>query len=166
LIKIISYREGFGGNWVYLWWLRKYNNYMQKFIKKSPFLLTILLLSSNICFGQKEVEYIARAVYENNLKILTLQDSVTKTKFILDSAQITITAIDTNGKQLWQTDPWKDNKLKVYRIDRPIIVHFNLGKAGWNSSDPKKEVIWIGYNNTQFGTLDKLTGKFIFLGQD
>ena len=144
----------------------QHNRFVRAFMKNYAVLLAVLLLSTNICFGQKVVEYIAHGTYENNLKILTLQDFVTKTKFILDSAQITITAVDINGKQLWLTDPWKDNKLKIYRVDRPIIVSFYLGKAGWNSSDPKKEVIWIGYNNTQFGTLDKCTGKFTFLGQD
>ena len=99
----------------------------------------------------------------NGVKKFLLIDSTTKTKFILDSTQIYITAIDSNGKQLWRTDPWKDNKLMVYRIKRPIIVHFRLGYSAWSG---KTQIIGIRYDNSQFGFIDKLTGKFTWLGQD
>lgn len=98
------------------------------------------------------------------VKKRVLKDSATKTKFILDKDQIYVTAVDSNGKQLWKTDPWKDNKVMVYRIKRPIIITFTLTKdPAWTKN---VEVIWIGYDNSQFGALDKQTGKFTFYGQE
>jgi hypothetical protein len=92
-----------------------------------------------------------------------LVDLTTKTRFILDSSRITITAIDSSGKIIWQTDPWKDNKLFEYRFERPVIVYFGFNIPEWTKA---KDAIGINYNNTQFGTLERKTGKFTFYGQD
>jgi hypothetical protein len=96
-------------------------------------------------------------------KQVVLVDKFNKTKFTLDSTKIFITAVDSNGKQLWQTDPWKDTKLMTYRVKRPVIVRYELVKS---ERTKNKEVIWIVYNNTQFGEIDKRTGKFHCHGQD
>ncbi len=40
-----------------------------------------------------------------------LVDSTSGNYFVLDSAHITVSAFDRNGKALWKTDPWKDNDL-------------------------------------------------------
>lgn len=96
-------------------------------------------------------------------KPLILVDDSTKTKFILDTAQIEISAIDTTGKILWTTDPRKDGNLETYRVEHPTIVYFKLG---FDEHTAHKDVIKIGYNNSQFGIVDKTTGKFTFHGQD
>ena len=96
-------------------------------------------------------------------KPLTLVDDSTKTKFILDTAQLEITAIDTTGKILWTTNPRKDGNLKPYRVANPIIVYFKLG---FDKHTAHKDVIKIGYNNSQFGVIDKTSGKFTSHGQD
>jgi len=62
-----------------------------------------------------------------------------------------------------ETDPWKDNKIEVYRVKRPVIVQFYLANNKWTDN---KEVIGIVYNNTQFAIVNKETGKFTWLGQD
>jgi hypothetical protein len=74
-----------------------------------------------------------------------------------------VTALNPQGKQLWRTDAWKDNRLEAYRVKRPVISYFAFGK---DIRDKKTEVIWLTYNNTQFGFLDKKTGAFRWLGQD
>ena len=108
-------------------------------------------------------QYLSHTIFDTVHQADTLVDRVTSTRFILDSSRIFIVAIDTNGRQLWKSDPWKDNKLKAYRVARPTIVIFHFAK---NASTSFEEVIWIGYNNTQFGIVDKNTGEFTWLGQD
>jgi hypothetical protein len=93
----------------------------------------------------------------------TLIDDELKMKFILDSQRINITAYDSLGKVTWQTDPWLDNKLMTYRLKRPRIIFFAFVNE---ERTDNKEVIGIDYNNTQFGMVDKRTGKFTFWGQD
>ena len=78
---------------------------------------------------------------------------------MLDTARITISAYSFSNKLLWKTDPWADNKLPEYRVKRPRIVFYAFDEEDHN-------VIGITYNNTQFGSLDKRTGKFHFEGQD
>jgi hypothetical protein len=121
-----------------------------------------------------EAQYIGRYTLDNDIENFTLIDITSETKFILDFTQIYVTAIDKDGNQLWRTDPWKDNNLMEYRVKRPIIVffHFTTMEEKMVLNAPRlmpflnKEVIWIIYNNTQFGIIDKLTGEFIFFGQD
>lgn len=96
-------------------------------------------------------------------KAITLIDSVSGNRFVLDSLHINVCALNANGDTLWRTDPWKDNKLEVYRTNRPVIVNIYFEKNEWTDN---KEVIWIVYHNTQFGTQNKTTGKFFWMGQD
>jgi hypothetical protein len=97
-----------------------------------------------------------------------LVDTSTNNRFVLDTAHITITAYSKTGAVLWKTDPWKDNKIDVYRTNRPIIVNIVFGKdPGYIDKSQKGErVIMIEYINTQFGYIDLKTGKFHFMGQD
>jgi hypothetical protein len=125
---------------------------------KHILLSIILTFCISYCFGQ----YTGHATINRKIRQRTLIDN-NKFKFELDSTQITITAFSASGKLLWKTDPWLDNKLSKYRVDRPYIVYFALDK---NERTNNEEVIWITYNNTQFGTIDKKTGKFKFHGQD
>ena len=128
-------------------------------MRRQLFILAFLLCI-NFCQGQY---VIGHATLKSNIKNYTLIDTISETKFILDSTQIYVTAVDKNGKQLWQTDPWKDNKIEEYRVKRPIIVLFEFAKNKWTNN---KEVIWIVYNNTQFGIIDKSNGKFTWFGQN
>jgi len=125
-------------------------------MKKHLLILNFCLLLVNFSWGQN-----------NSSKQLaahaTLSDDSTKTLFILDTSQVFITALDSNGRQLWRTDPWKDNNLEKYRVERPIIVYFSFEN---NERTDNKEAIWIVYNNTQFGIVDKSNGKFTWFGQD
>jgi hypothetical protein len=101
-------------------------------------------------------------------KPVTIIDSASGGTFYLDSAHIMVTAQDKAGKLLWKTDPWKDNKIAVYRTNRPVIVDFNIQNLYQNFGAVPKgtRVLWIVYINTQFGFLDLATGKFSWLGQD
>ena len=124
-------------------------------------LLILGCLISFSCFAQSQ--YVGHATLKNKVKSEILVDSLTGVNFHLDSTHIYITAINPSGDTLWRTDPWKDNKLSKYRVKRPVIVYFNFGIDKRNDN---KEIIWITYNNTQFGHLDKESGKFHFKGQD
>ncbi len=123
-------------------------------------LLVLWCLSSYYCSGQ---QYVGHATLLVKSKTIILPDAATGNKFILDSTRIMITAFNPQGQQLWSTDAWQDNHLETYRVTRPVISYFALGK---DKRTKGKEVIWITYNNTQFGFLDKKTGAFTWLGQD
>jgi hypothetical protein len=123
----------------------------------------LLFLVGNIYAQQKGVTYISHYDEPNRVKNYIIIDSVIKTRFILDSARIIVSAIDSSGKKLWQTDPWKDNHINEYRFKRPLIVMFDVWDGNWAHI---KNAIWIVYNNSQFGAIDKATGKFTWLGQD
>jgi len=120
--------------------------------------LTFILLTG-ICFGQ----YVGHATLRDRVKNDTLVDNNLKMKFILDPTRVFISAFDSHGKLVWRTDPWADNKLMEYRVKRPVIVRYDFQSNEWTDGAEK---IWIVYNNTQFGTVDKLTGKFKWIGQD
>jgi hypothetical protein len=120
--------------------------------------LVILLLLLGNCRNNGPSNYQSLSPYKD-----TLIDNLTGSRFYLDTSQIYVYAFDLFGKLLWKTDPWKDNNLMEYRIKRPTIRFFELESDKWTDS---VEVIGIGYNNSQFGYLDKLTGKFTFQGQD
>ena len=121
--------------------------------------LLLLTCTINICSGQKS--YIGHYTLSSNIKSRILIDSSTHTRYILDTSNIYITANNASGKQLWRTDPWKDNHLDPYRVKRPKIVLFEIGKYSNN-----RKMIFISYNNTQSGYLEEESGKFIFRGQD
>lgn len=126
---------------------------------KQGLLTLTFLLVTDICYGQ----YVGHATLRHKVTKDTLVDNELKMKFILDSARIFISAFDSNHKLIWCTDPWTDNRLSEYRVKRSVIVRYGFVKNEWTDGI---ERIWIVYNNTQFGTVDKLTGKFKWLGQD
>jgi hypothetical protein len=124
-------------------------------------LLVLCCLSNYYCLGQQQ--YVGHATLPTKFKAITLTDAATGNRFILDSTRIIVTALNPQGKQLWRTDAWKNNHLDAYRVKRPVISYFAFGKDELTKG---KEAIWITYNNTQFGFLDKKTGAFTWLGQD
>jgi hypothetical protein len=121
--------------------------------------LLFILFFSACSLNQPKEDQVSVSPYTDSLT-----DNSSGLKFYLDMSMIYISAVDKHGKLLWKTDPWKDNNLMPYRAKRPRISYFKLinNKKAKNN----EEVIGIGYNNSQFGFLDKLTGKFTFEGQD
>jgi len=130
---------------------------MKQLLSFAFVVLTMTLFNSAL--GQ----YITHYIEKVRIRIDTLIDKKSGHKYIIDKQRIYITAIDKNGKLLWKTDPVIDNKLPKYRIARPQIIYFALCSERVKKGNEK---IWITYNNTQFGVLDKLTGKFNFYGQN
>ena len=110
------------------------------------------------CSNKKLVSQQSSSPYKD-----TLIDNSSGSRFYLDTALINVCAFDKTGNLIWKTDPWKDNNLMEYRVKRPKIDYFKFEKNKWTDSI---EVIGIEYNNSQFGYLDKLTGRFTFQGQD
>ena len=135
----------------------KEHNSIRNIITLMGFLLVMLI--PTISKGQ----YIGLNTQKDRILKDTLIDNLTGAKYIIDKERIYITAIDKNGKQIWKTDPVVDANLEEYRVKRPVIIYFVFDR---DKSDNNKEVIAIAYNNSQFGYLNKLTGKFDFTGQD
>lgn len=131
-------------------------------------ILIILISLGKVCCGQRT--YFGHYSVDRKLPIekRVLVDSVNKVKFILDSTQTFIIAVDFNYKKLWSTDPHRDNHIDNYRTDKSKIISYKLEKPDLKRSDEWKDktVIVIGYNNSQFGLVDVKTGAFYFLGQD
>ena|ERR1700761_5645239 len=123
--------------------------------------LMLGLLLPIITHAQSQT-YISHYTEKSDIKQDTLIDKISGTKFILDKDRIYISAVSKNGKQLWKTDAATDNKLSEYRVKRPTIVYFAFGV----DNTGKNQVIDISYNNSQFGYLDKKSGRFYFNGQD
>ncbi len=113
-------------------------------------------------------------------KSITLYDFATQTSFVLDSSRTVISAFDKKGKLKWKTNPYKDNKVREYRTNNPIIVYYSMGLTknyyrrrispfSTEISDYfylKKMLISISYNNSQFGSIDLNDGFYYFMGQD
>jgi hypothetical protein len=115
------------------------------------------------CLGQEMEPYVGHGTLRNMIKKDTLVDNELRMRFVLDSLRIRISAYDFSNKLIWSTDPWLDNKLIEYRVKRPVLVYYSL-KPNWKEDD--KKLIWITYNNSQFGTVDRRTGKFDYMGKD
>ena len=137
-------------------------------MNRQTFILIIFTFVIKFCCGQQT--YIAHYSVDKKLPIekRVLVDSVNKVKFILDSTQTLIIAIDFNDKKIWSTNPHRDNHINNYRTEKPKIISFRLINPdpkrwdNWND----KSVIGISYSNSQFGLIDLKTGQFNFLGQD
>lgn len=94
---------------------------------------------------------------------------MTHHKYVLEKDYISITAYDDKKNILWKTDPYLDNRIHFYRTKRPKIIQFRFGRSPDYFPEkimPGIKVIWITYNNTQYGFIDLATGMYYFCGQD
>lgn len=126
-------------------------------------LITIGLL---IIYFFQSCQYENKIIQKNKSYYKVLIDSISEINFLLDTSQIYITAINFKNDTLWRTDPWKDNGLPYYRFPKPYRPTIWVFEFQNNEYTQNKEMIRIGYNNSQFGNIDKLTGKFDWIGQD
>lgn len=137
-------------------------------LTKLYFMLRLLVTSLLFpAFMHSQSVYVGHASNKVKVKDRILTDEVNKMKFILDSTQTVIVAVDFNYKKIWATDPYRNNHLSEYKHKDPIIVTFEFAKTdkdykGWEN----REVIWITYSNSVFGFVDRKTGQFVDLGQD
>jgi hypothetical protein len=124
------------------------------------FFTVIIMIVSTFLPAISSGQYISHYVEKDRIKIDTLIDKTNGVRFIIDKKRINIKALDKLGKVIWKTDPSIDNKIPEYRVKKPIVVYFAF------RTKEKREVIVISYSNSQFGYIDKKTGKFHFEGQD
>jgi hypothetical protein len=89
-----------------------------------------------------------------------LIDTLTNDYFTLDSKHVVVTAFDKEGKILWKTNPYKDNKIEENGAGKIEIIHFDFTVI--RSLSGKVKFIQIGYNNGNYGFLELKTGTFIF----
>jgi len=124
-----------------------------------------LLLTTNLCAQEKSKNiYLDEDTLYHPLNKSKLIDPVSGEQYFIDSTHKYVSAFDKSGRQLWRTDPRIDNpdQLDTYKIKRPVIVYFSFDST---KSSENKNTIWIMYNNTQMGVLDRKSGKFRFRGQ-
>ncbi len=93
-----------------------------------------------------------------------LKDTATSARYILNARRNVVTAVDSNGDLIWKTNPRKDNNLQPYRIKRSKIDFMSFTTPGGVSLGDS--VIYIRWDNSQFGTLSKATGQFMWRGQN
>jgi len=84
-------------------------------------------------------------------------DSVLKISFIVESNGQNVIAVK-DGNILWNTNPIKG--LSIYRERYPVITYLNVNNT------IKSEYIDVSWSNSRFGKLNKITGEFVFEGQD
>lgn len=136
----------------------------------------LLLLTSTLCTittHAQSTTYIATAASSSaTIKIngvphkeppYILADTVEHINYILNEKKTIVSAINSNNDTLWVTNPVKDSHVEKYRVSTPIIVSISLYKV---DRPDMKEVIFLAYNNSQFGYIIKKTGEFVFMGQD
>jgi hypothetical protein len=98
---------------------------------------------------------------EADTKPLIFLDASTGIYLYVESDRRHVTAFDSEGKILWHRNPFVDAHLESFfpRVLKPII--------NWVGRDPNREnKLAIGFNSSQFGTLDYKTGDFEYAGQD
>ncbi len=88
-----------------------------------------------------------------------LRSPQTRTIYSLESDGRHVTAISPEGKVIWCRDPFNDAGLEPYRFSKPVIRYFKF-------SPDHLETITVGFNSSQFGDLDGITGNFRWRGQD
>lgn len=128
----------------------------------------LIVCSTGYSLGDSKDE--VRVIDENHVVPKAIQDPATKIIFYLESDGRHISAISPDGKLLWSRDPFVDAKLKPYRGPHPIICYFNFVDPTWwkihSYLGLADDFIGLGYNSSQFGAINKITGKFTWFGQD
>jgi len=125
---------------------------------KKILILTTLFVLIPLKANAQEISHYSE---DDQISKDSLTDIKTGNHFVVDEKRIFITAFDSTYKSvLWKTDAVKDNKIPEYRNPRPTLVRFKL------VTYKEKDVLYIRYSNTQFGTLSKETGEFHWMGQD
>jgi hypothetical protein len=122
----------------------------------------------------------------------TLVDPKTRVTYKLEADGRHVVAISPKGKILWAHEIFEDFGLEPYRFSKPVIVVFKLSagsqeeyEAGRKRAldqaytltesaemgfrqreDYSRRFIEVRFNSSQFGSIDTVTGKFAFEGQD
>ena len=87
-----------------------------------------------------------------------------------------VSAISSDGKPLWVSNPFEDAGLCPYRTPWPVISSIGSGEyyeelaKSHAFRNPRINVthkfVEIRFDSSQYGMLDETTGKFFFLGQN
>jgi hypothetical protein len=89
----------------------------------------------------------------------------------LESDGRSISAFGSDGKRVWQVDPFVDAKMRPYRTPHPVIARLAVmpNCAIQNLSRDARlndHFISVQFDSSQSGLLDAKTGHFIFMGQN
>ena len=91
------------------------------------------------------------------------KDPTSGTLLYVETDSRHVAAISSDGKLLWNRDPFKDGHLSPYRTDKPQIVYIGPDNTHGAKS---REFFAIAFNNSQFGVMRISNGEFTFQGQD
>lgn len=95
------------------------------------------------------------------------KDSQTGTALYVETDGRHVAAISSDGRLLWNRDPFKDAHLEFYRTKNPQIVYIGpVSESTPHAGRKPDKFVAITFNNSQFGLLRISDGEFEFLGQD
>ena|SRR5947207_2834356 len=78
-----------------------------------------------------------------------------------------VAAISSDGKLLWNRDPFKDANLPFYRTKKPQIVYIGpVSESDHPGGGERDKFVAIAFNSSQFGVMRISNGEFRFRGQD
>jgi hypothetical protein len=121
-----------------------------------------------LCIGaaQERTTYIGR--YLNDFPgPQVYKDPSSGTLLYIESDGRHVAAISSDGKLLWNRDPFKDAHLPFYRTEKPQIVYVgSVSKSDRATGGEPDKLVGIAFNNSQFGVMRISDGEFRFRGQD
>jgi hypothetical protein len=118
-------------------------------------ILTVLLFYSSYSFGQK--------VYAKDHMPATLNDTITKCTYVLDSSHTLITAFNSSGNVIWTVRP---------KLDSSIFCKLEIAAIGFyteprieNEKPVADKEMWFSYCKCG-GYINLRTGKSQMIGCD
>lgn len=128
----------------------------------------LLVFLCMLCIGaaQERTTYIGR--YLNDFPgPQVYKDPSSGTLLYIESDGRHVAAISSDGKLLWNRDPFKDAHLPFYRTEKPQIVYIgSVSKSDRATGGEPDKLVGIAFNNSQFGVMRISDGEFRFRGQD
>jgi hypothetical protein len=133
-------------------------------MKAAPWVLVFLPM---LCFAAaQEQTYITRYLTDFPGPQV-YKDPTSGTLLYVETDGRHVAAISTDGKLLWNRDPFKDAHLQFYRTDKPQIVYIGPASKYHHPAGEKPEkFVEISFNNSQSGLMRISNGEFHFSGQD
>jgi hypothetical protein len=128
--------------------------------------LVVLLFALCLGTAQDTTTYIAHDL-EPFPGPQVYKDMNSETTLYVETDGRHVAGISSDGKLLWNRDPFKDAHLDYYRTKTPQIVYIGpVSKSNPYAKGESQKFAAITFNNSQFGLLRISNGEFQFLGQD
>jgi|SRR5215467_2237159 len=134
------------------------------------FLISLILLTTLstlcLCTAQERTTYTGRYLTDFPGPQV-YKDPASGTLLYVETDGRHVAAISSNGKLLWNRDPFKEAHLPSYRTEKPQIVYIGpVSKSDRSAGGEPDKFVAIAFNNSQFGVMRISNGEFQFRGQD